>query len=180
MVLTAVIVTAVIRNGSRNPGSAIQSGVSAQVVSGRGALPEDGHASCAKEYSPTEVSKGAFAFSGTVRAIGPGRTNRGGAQMPLVSATFSVDRWFKGGAGQIVSIDIVDPSPAHAPEGPSPSFGIGTRLLVSGAHRWDEETPDDLLAWACGFTRYYDPTTADRWRAAIGQGQVTKGAHTPR
>ncbi len=72
----------------------------------------------------------------------------------------------QGGAGQVVTVDIVNPSPpSNFAEDPPPSFGSGTRLLVRGAHRWDQRTTDDLLAWTCRFSRYYDQATAYNWRA---------------
>lgn len=161
--LTVAVLTGAL---GHNPGD--RPGLSAEVVSGHGALPGEEQGSCAKEYSASEVGRRAFAFSGTVRSIGPSRTNHGGVAMPLVSATFRVDHWFKGGTGQTVTIDISDPQgPVRSSEGP-PSFGIGTRLLVSGEHRWDVGDPNDLLAWSCGFTRYYDTDTAHSWGAAMG------------
>ena len=143
-------------------------GLSGEVVSGQGALPGEGQASCATEYSPGEVAQRAFAFSGTVRSTGPSRTNRDRVAMPLVSATFHVDHWFAGGSGQTVTIDIVDPKRGVRSSAASPSYGIGTRLLVSGEHRWEVADPNDLLAWSCGFTRYYDTATATSWRAVMG------------
>ncbi len=77
--------------GFLTSGPAAGTGGPAQVVSGYGALPADGQASCAKEYSSGEVAEGGSAFSGTVRSFGPGRTNRAGVEMDLVSATFSRD-----------------------------------------------------------------------------------------
>lgn len=60
-----------------------------------------------------------------------------------------------------------EPSPpSNFAEDPPPIFGSGTRLLVSGAHRWDRRTADYLLAWTCCFTRYYDQATAINWRPA--------------
>lgn len=137
-----------------------------QVVSGHGALPQGDQASCAKQYSPREVARRAFAFSGAVRSIGASRTNRKGVELPLVSATFSVDRWFSGGSGPVVTVDIADPKGRSSLE--PPPFTVGTRLLVSGEHRWGEASVKDLLAWSCGFTRYDDPATAEQWRAATG------------
>lgn len=166
--VTAAGLTAAILTGALDHSPGDRPGLSAEVVSGHGALPGDEQGSCAKEYSPSEVAQRAFAFSGTVRSIGPSRTNRDGMAMPLVSATFHVDQWFKGGAGQTVIIDIVDPKGPVRTSDDSPSYSIGTRLLVSGEHRWDVGDPNDLLAWSCGFTRYYDTATAQSWRAAMG------------
>ena len=131
-----------------------------------GALPEGADASCAIAYSIDTLPRVAFAFDGVVTAIGPPRTNRGRAVLPLVSASFSVRSWFRGGSDATVTVDLAAPQ-ASSDEGP-PAYGIGTRLLVSGQPRWGGAPLDDAIAWGCGFTRYYDPATAKLWRRAFG------------
>jgi hypothetical protein len=124
---------------------------------------ESESSSCVKEYSAATVRDRAFAFDGTITAIGASRTNRPGAALPLVAATFSVNRWFRGGTGPTVTVDI-EPGPG---EDPAPAFDVGTRLLVSGEPRWGGAPLNDAIAWSCGFTRPYDKTTADTWREAF-------------
>ncbi|MEO7754337.1 MAG: hypothetical protein ABIS35_13075 [Terracoccus sp.] len=68
-------------------------------------------------------------------------------ELPLVSATFEVEHWFRGGEGTATTVDIADPSASGASDGAD---------------------PDDLLAWSCGFTRSYDAATAAQWQAAMG------------
>lgn len=52
-------------------------------------------------------------------------------------------------------------------DGP-PSYGVGTRLLVSGEPRWGGTDPlRDAFAWGCGFTRYYDAQAATDWTDAF-------------
>lgn len=124
-----------------------------------GALPE-AQASCVMEYSPKAVADLAFAFDGTPVAVGPGRTDRPGmGALGLPAVTFEVHEWFAGGTGSTVTIDMAGPGAASG-------YDLGTRLLVSGAHRWGEKTDADLIGWGCGFTRYYDPETASAWRDA--------------
>lgn len=148
-----------VQPGARSTGSAIVPGP------GR-ALPGGAAASCASEYSTTTLVGQAFAFDGTVTAIGPPQTNRdGGGVLPLVSASFEVHEWFRGGSGPTVTVDIAQPR--YAEDGP-PSYAVGTRLLVSGQPRWGGAPLDDPIAWGCGFTRYYDPATESTWRTAFG------------
>ncbi len=121
--------------------------------------------SCVEGYSLETLPHRAFAFDGTVTSTGPARTNRPGAELPLVAATFQVHQWFRGGSGASVTVDINRPLPASSSstdESP-PSYRIGTRLLVSGEPRWGGAPLDAPIAWGCGFTRYYDEQTATEW-----------------
>ncbi|MEU8609322.1 hypothetical protein AB0C29_15100 [Actinoplanes sp. NPDC048791] len=130
-----------------------------------GALPDAANGSCAGGYSPREVARRAFAFDGTVTAIGPVDPDRVHAVRGYVGVTFTVNEWFSGGSGPTVTIAMSPPLGGLAAMGYGPpAYGIGTRLLVSGEHRWGGTTTADAIAWGCGFTRYYDPTTADEWR----------------
>ena len=115
-------------------------------------------------YSPGAVAGRSFAFDGTVTAIGPARSNRSGAPLPLAAVTFRVNEWFLGGTGDAVTIDLE--APANASSDPLPAYGVGTRLLVSGEPRWGGAPLDAAIAWGCGFTRYYDPQTAAAWSVA--------------
>jgi hypothetical protein len=138
-----------------------------------GALPGGEMADCVYAYSPPLLRDRAFAFDGTVISIGPAHTDRPGSILHVVGATFAVSEWFVGGSGPTVTIDMTAPggtprvgeSPPAYGELP-PDYEIGSRLLVSGAHRWDGTTMADAIAWGCGFTRYYDKSTADSWREA--------------
>ena len=124
--------------------------------------------SCIEGYSPAALARSPFAFDGTVTAIGPARSNRPGATLPLASVTFRVNQWFRGGSGRTVTVDM-DPSPtANSSTGDDsvPAYGVGTRLLVSGAPRWGGAPLDAAIAWGCGFTRSYDAQTAAEWAAA--------------
>ena len=62
------------------------------------ALANSSTASCVEGYSLETLAHRAFAFDGTIVRIGPATTNRAGATtIPLVAATFDVNRWFDGG-----------------------------------------------------------------------------------
>ena len=71
-------------------------------------------------------------------AIGPARSERPdrGHIQGLVGVTLHVNRWFKGGTGDTVVVDMPSPdSPgdtAYEDGGPQ-VYALGTRLLVSGA-----------------------------------------------
>ncbi len=147
------------------------------VPAGKAGQPLAGNAlaSCVTEYSPAEVARRDVAFDGTVVGIGPAVTNREreGALSGLVGVTLQVNRWFKGGEVDTVVVDM--PAPAedgggvHRRAG-APEYGVGTRLLVSGASRWGSSDPlSDVIAWDCGgFTRYFSPDVAAQWAAATG------------
>jgi hypothetical protein len=79
--------------------------------------------------------------------------------------TFAVHEWFRGGAGESVTITMG--VRGHDPDS-ALTFDNGTRLLVSGEPRRGGKPMDDPLATiACGFTRPYDATTAAAWRSVL-------------
>lgn len=126
-------------------------------------------ASCAKGYSPSALAEHAFVFDGTVTGIGPSRSDRGPTTrfLALRAVTFHVNVWFKGGAEKTAVVDMIQPSMAKQAIGEAvPSYGVGTRLLVSGMPRWGGAPLDKAIAWGCGFTRYYSPGRAAEWAAA--------------
>ena len=133
----------------------------------QGTVPFGGVESCVEGYSPAAVAGRAFAFDGTVTAIGSSISNRAGAQLDLVAVTFRVNKWFRGGTGGAVTVDWYPPAQRNsATDSSLGSYGVGTRLLVSGEPRWGGAALDAPIAWTCGFTRYYDPQTAAEWAKA--------------
>jgi hypothetical protein len=131
-----------------------------------GPLPDSGLASCAFEYSPQTLAERAFAFDGTVISIGPAQTYRPGELRGLVGTTFEVHEWYAGGSSATVTVDMPPPGSRRSMSESPPVYEVGSRLLLSGEHRWGGATMDDALAWGCGFTRYYDEATAATWRSA--------------
>lgn len=131
-------------------------------------------ASCVHGYSPEAVARDAnFAFDGTVIAVGDPRSNREGSGGPYVLAgvTLRINEWFRGGDSATAVVDM-PASTASLPDGEgSPEYyGIGTRLLVSGAARWSGDDPlgAAIAWWGCGgFTQYYSAEVAAEWAAAI-------------
>ena len=126
-------------------------------------------ASCVEEYAPdVVVADRSFAFDGTVLTIGPSVSDRGdGADLDTSGVAFKVHEWFAGGDGDTVIVDMQIPlanSSSASDEGYS--YGVGSRLLVSGEPRWGGAPLDAPIAWSCGFSRYYDAATAVAWRDA--------------
>jgi hypothetical protein len=115
-----------------------------------------------------------FAFDGTVVAVGKPVSQRPGDPEPwnYSGVTFRVNEWFKGGAATTFTVDMVESGTRSLEGEGSPSaYRVGSRLLVSGMARWGGGDPLAYpVAWfGCGgFTRYYAPEVADRWRAATG------------
>ena len=97
-------------------------------------------ASCVEGYSPETLAHRAFAFDGTIVRIGPATTNRAGATtIPLVAATFDVNRWFNGGSGSTVTVDVTAPSSGaigsteeQAPERAGGAAPVGQRRASLG------------------------------------------------
>lgn len=132
-----------------------------------GGLP-DGVASCVETYSPEAVTGRAFAFDGVVVDIGDSVSDRGdGADLGSPGVTFEVGEWFSGGSADTVTVDVQVPNAESADAGYS--YGIGSRLLVSGEARWGGAPLDAPIAWGCGFTRYYDGDAAEAWQDAFAR-----------
>lgn len=132
-----------------------------------GPLPDGRVLRCVEEYRPGAVVRRGFAFDGEVVAIGPSVSGGMPAGQPqdLVGVTFAVNEWFRGGEGATVVVDMTAPLvPGEASTVSAPSYGLGTRLLVSGESRWGGGPLEEPIAWSCGFTRYYDAATAADWR----------------
>ena len=128
-----------------------------------GALPAVPTGATCIIYSPENVSTFMdLAFDGTVTAIGPTRPSQSEAYPAVIATTIDVNAWYHGGSANSVIIDIptevsIDPMP--------PPFEVGTRLLVSGVKAHDDHVAQNVAS-GCGYTRYYDKSTADAWRVA--------------
>ena len=120
--------------------------------------------SCVEEYGPQTVARRGFAFDGTITRVGE-RSSSGEVVDPYLSVVFTVTRWFRGGQGTQVAVAMLPPE-LIASVGNTP-YKVGSRLLVSGEQRGSGTRPDELLAWACGFTRWYRPTDSAVWEAAF-------------
>ena len=144
--------------------------VAAPAWDGRsGPLAETGDsASDCTGYTLAGLAERTFVFDGTVTAIGDDVSNRPGmGQLDLAGVTFSVNEWYRGDGPDTVTIDLpISGRAVSAGDDDGPSYGVGTRLLVSGEPRWGGDAAfDQPIAWTCGgFTRYYDPETAQAWR----------------
>jgi|GEM_PF-1733716 len=137
------------------------------VVGGVGEVAAGGAGSCHEMYSTETLPDAQFAFDGTV--TGFGRPVSGGGGGPsYVGVKFTVHRWFEGGSGDAVTVDLQAPVTVVWASEESMSYGVGTRLLVAGAARWGGAPLDKPVAWPCGFTRYWDAQTAATWAQVFG------------
>jgi hypothetical protein len=173
LVAASVVVVALVASGVLADGQPSRSPVASPLSSSAptpsptteervGALPVPAGASCANSSPDVVARLTALSFDGTVVAVGPARqSERSDGYSRWITTTLDVHEWFHGGSDATVTVDIpvggsIDSTP--------PPFEVGTRLLVSG----DKPGPaaNSIVAWGCGFTRYYDTATADSWRAA--------------
>ena len=168
-VAASVVLAAVLGGGGVSvPDSSPEELTAGPAISGQGALADSGFMSCVESYDGGDSVAGrAFAFDGTVTAIGPARTDRE-PDSQSVGVRFEVNEWFAGGNTATVVVDMTRPDIVRVEE-MAPAYGVGTRLLVSGEPRWGGAPLDDPIAWGCGFTRYYDEATAGSWRAEFGR-----------
>jgi hypothetical protein len=143
------------------------SGATTAAPTRQGPVPSGASEDCVETYSPAAVAGRSFAFDGTVTAIGPAQSNRAGQVLPLVGVTFKVNQWFRGGSNDTVTVDWYPPHLGNSNTDPSlASYGVGSRLLISGEPRFGGAALDAPVAWTCGFTRYYDRQTAATWASA--------------
>jgi hypothetical protein len=170
---TKAMVVAVLIAGCGSPARTVAAGSANEpatnpTVGRTGPLSDGAIVSCVEEYGPGAVAQRAFAFDGIVIDIGPAVSGRGDkSDLGLPGVTFNVRQWFSGGSGRTVTVDLQ--APGDESDGPVElgAYGLGSRLLVSGEPRWDGPPLANAIGWGCGFTRYYDPTTAKSWAQAF-------------
>jgi len=126
----------------------------------RGALPNFGKADCEPPNSAADVASRAMSFDGTVTAVGAPIADQPHPEEGYLPVTFTVNEWFRGGNGTSI---IVAMRPPLAP-GEIAGEPLGTRLLISGER--DDPALGSMLAYGCGYSRYYDQQTATAWRTA--------------
>ena len=102
---------------------------------------------CVERYSPQTLADRSFSFDGTVSAIAGDEV------------TFRVGHWFKGAAGDSVTLTATGMTGTAITSVGGPHLAVGERYLVAG---------EDHFAWACGFTQPYDAAVAAEWAAATG------------
>jgi hypothetical protein len=123
--------------------------------------------SCVETYDLQTLTGRDFAFDGTAVEIGSPLTGEDGPGYSPV--TFEVHEWYRGGESARVTVAVPPPEQVSSEglQGQYETYGVDTRLLLSGEPQWGGEPLDDPVAWMCGFTRYYDEDTAAQWRAAL-------------
>ena len=122
---------------------------------GRGAAPgitpggsvDPGLAACVEPYSPTAITRRAFAFEGTVIAVDGDRV------------TFAVGTAWRGASSSTITLEAPGMTGSPITSAGGPNLTVGERYLVAG---------DDTFVWACGYTQPYDPAIAEEWAAAFG------------
>lgn len=102
--------------------------------------------SCVEFYDLQTLKNREVAFDGTV-------ASRAGDQI-----TFTVNRWFRGGDGDEITLSGGETLGGVTSAGPGAPIETGTRLLVAG---------DGGFAWACGFTQPFDAAVAEQWASAL-------------
>jgi hypothetical protein len=153
----AAAVVAVAALGVRWEGSP-----SAPAVSGGDVFAEHQVAqSCVEFYAPDMLAGRAFGFDGTVVGIGSSSVGPADGYVPV---TFTVHRWFRGGAAATVVVAMPPSEGSFGRQGP---YRVGSRLLVSGEPRYGGAPLADPVAWACGFTRWHSPDDAAAWVKAF-------------
>lgn len=129
-------------------------------------------ASCVEGYNLTTLQGRAFAFDGTVTstaAMQPPQAEMD-ARAGYLAVTLPVHEWFRGGDQSSVTVDLVPgPTQGTVTSVEGASFGVGTRLLVTGEPRFGGPPLQAPVAWSCGFTRDYDQPTAAAWRQTLGE-----------
>jgi hypothetical protein len=133
-----------------------------------GEVPFAAAGSCAETYDVETLTGRDFAFDGTVVEIGSAAAAE--ADLGYSPVTFDVHEWFVGGSSDRVTVAMPAPDRVSSDgvQGlDDATYGVGTRLLVSGEPQWGGEPLDDPIAWMCGFTRYYDDQSATQWRTAF-------------
>jgi hypothetical protein len=121
-------------------------------------------ASCVEPYSPQTLAKRSFAFDGTVLSVGKPSASGSEVIDPYVAVVFHVNRWYRGGNGDRVTVAMFPPN-VHTSV--NATYDVGSRLLVSGEPRFGGVQLNDPISWACGFTRWYNETDARTWDQAF-------------
>jgi hypothetical protein len=115
------------------------------------------------------LSLRSWAFDGTVESIGVTHDSRLGS---VPSATFSVNRWYKGGNDEKVTVQYEVGSISEF----VPATGPGTRMLLAGEPRWGGQPLDDPVAWGCGFSLPWTDTAERAWVKSFAAGAAVNGS----
>lgn len=162
--VAAVMATVVLSRGwGREP---VPPGQSRGDVFGAGSA----NLSCVESYTPESLARRSFAFAGTVSDVGA----RAAGGDPFVPVTFQVHQWFRGGRGESVTVTMLPPEGNISAGGAT--YAVGSRLLVSGEPRFGGEPLADRVAWACGYTRWYDEAEAEVWRESFDKPPSSRSA----
>ena len=125
--------------------------------------------SCVAESNASTLSQRSWAFDGTVESIGVTEDSRVGS---VPSATFSVNRWYKGGHDEKVTVQYEAGSISEF----VPATGPGARMLVAGEPRWGGQPLDDPVAWGCGFSLPWTDSAERAWAKSFAAEAAVNGS----
>lgn len=110
-------------------------------------------------FDEATLARQDFAFDGTVKAIEQREGSEEGFPTQEIYVTFTVHRWFKGGADAEVTYraDGMVGETSLALTGPG--LAEGQRYLISGS---------EVYVWGCGYSLTYDTALAERWATLFG------------
>jgi hypothetical protein len=138
----------------RNSDDPVRAGADASWLTGNGTT----QGSCVEQFSVDALASRSWAFDGTITEVVPAKDLESGAPEDIVtSVTFRVDRWYKGGSGDTVTVKTYNiPGVQASNEGPDPS--VGARILASG---------EDDYIWGCGFSKPFSEENAGLFAQAF-------------
>lgn len=118
-------------------------------------------ASCVEQYSPETLKNREIALDGVVTKVS-GRTAPAETNEEIVTddraVTFRVNKWFKGGSGDEVTLKSSIPLSPVISSTQGPSIEVGQRYLVSG---------DGGFLWSCGFSVAFTQAAEAQWKMAL-------------
>lgn len=110
------------------------------------------------QYTEEMLANQEFAFDGTVVSIDEAAPQPG-VDVPGVTVTFEVHRWFRGGEGSTATFDANGLVGETSLALTGPGLEVGQRYLISGT---------DSFVWGCGYSLTYDTALADHWAELFG------------
>lgn len=118
-------------------------------------------ASCVEQYSPETLKNRQIALDGVVTKVAS-RAATAETNEEIITddstVTFRVNKWFKGGSGDEVTLKSSIPLSPVISSAQGPSIEVGKRYLVSG---------DGGFMWSCGFSFAFTEAAEAQWKMAL-------------
>lgn len=118
-------------------------------------------ASCVEQYSPETLKNRELALDGVVTKVTSGTAPAQSDEEIFTddsSVTFRVNKWFKGGSGEEVTLKSTIALSPVISSTQGPSIEVGKRYLVSG---------DGGFMWSCGFSTDFSEAAEAQWKMAL-------------